>query len=235
MKLGIMQPYFFPYIGYFALIKQTDEFILFDTPQFIRHGWIERNQILKPNGERLYIKAPLKKHHRDTKIKELVINDTQNWRSKILAQLVPYKKVAPNYWKVIKLLKEIFEYETTSIVEFNLHSLRKVCDYLNVTTPIKIWSEMGVSIEDATAPDEWALNICKALGANTYYNPMGGTSFFDRSKYEKAGIDLKFMESQAVEYKQFPNEFAPFLSIIDLMMFCNVESINEMMDNFKLH
>jgi hypothetical protein len=120
MKVAIMQPYFFPYLGYFSLIKHTDLFILFDTPQFIRHGWIERNRILKPDGEPLYIKASLKKHSRDTNINDIIINNSIDWKSKIIAQLVPYKKVAPNYWTVLKLLNEIFDFETTSIVEFNL-------------------------------------------------------------------------------------------------------------------
>ena len=92
MKIAIMQPYFMPYIGYFSLIKHSDQFILFDTPQFIRHGWIERNRILKPNGEPLYIKVPLKKSPRETKINKLVINNSENWQNKIIAQLVPYKK-----------------------------------------------------------------------------------------------------------------------------------------------
>jgi WbqC-like protein family len=235
MKLAIMQPYFMPYIGYFSLIKQADQFILFDTPQFIRHGWIERNRILKPNGEPLYIKVPLQKYQRETEIKKLVINNSENWKNKIFAQLVPYKKKAPYYWKVVSLLKEIFEYNTESIVELNYNSLKKICEYLGILTPIKIWSEMNVDIEKVYAPDEWALNICKALHADTYYNPIGGTAFFDRSKYKKSEIELKFMETEAVIYKQFTNNFEPFLSIIDVMMFNDIEKVNYMLDNFKLN
>ena len=97
MKLGIMQPYFFPYIGYFSLIKHTDDFILLDTVQFIRHGWIERNRILKPSDGWQYIMVPLKKHSRETLIKNIEINNEQQWKEKILAQLQHYKKQAPYF------------------------------------------------------------------------------------------------------------------------------------------
>ena len=93
---------------------------------------------------------------------------------------------------------------------------------------------MNVEIEEVNAPDEWALNICKKLNANSYYNPTGGTSFFDRSKYKKAGIDLKFLQIEATPYHQFSNEFIPNLSIIDVMMFNSPEDIKLMLDKFEL-
>lgn len=234
MKIAIMQPYFFPYLGYFALIKHTEQFILFDTPQFIRHGWIERNQILKQDGNKLYIKVPLIKHSRESRIMEVLINNNEDWQNKILAQLAPYKKKAPYYYNVTKLIKEIFNYKTDSIVDFNFHSLRLVCNYLNIDTPIKIWSKMDVKIEDANAPDEWALNICKALKAETYYNPIGGTSFFDTEKYINSGIEIKFMEIIPTKYNQISNEFVPYLSVIDVMMFNSKEDIQEMLNQYTL-
>src|SRR5665648_86327 len=91
MKVGIMQPYFFPYLGYFSLIKNTEQFILFDPVQFIKHGWIERNRILKPQGDWQYISVPLVKHSRDTIIKDIQISNTNDWKQTIFAQLVHYK------------------------------------------------------------------------------------------------------------------------------------------------
>ena len=234
MKIAIMQPYFLPFIGYFSLINEVDEFILFDTPQFIRHGWIERNRILKQNGEPLYIKVPLKKHTRETVIKDLVINNSENWKDKILAQLVPYKKKAPYYWKVVELLKRSWDIETDSIVELNYRTLKTICQYLEIKTPIKIWSEMNIKIDEVNSPDEWALNICKALGANSYLNPIGGLDFFDKTKYENDDIEINFIEMISVKYNQFSNEFAPFLSILDVMMFNDVDEIKSMLNYFKL-
>ena len=231
MKLAVMQPYFFPYLGYFALIKKVDTFVLFDTPQFIRHGWIERNQVLKPNGEPLYIKVPLKRHKRETAINEIKIKDTEDWRKKIFAQLEPYKKVAPNYERVIELLYEIFKCETESLVEFNFYALKKTCKYLRISTPIQIWSSMNIDIDQVNAPDEWALNISKALYAKEYYNPEGGVSFFNRDKFKKEDIDLFFLKFQPKNYKQFTSDFTPFLSVIDVMMFNSKEKIQDLLEN----
>ena len=235
MKLAIMQPYFLPYLGYFSLIKHTDEFILFDTVQFIRHGWIERNRILKPSNGWQYIMVPLKKHSRETIIKDIEINNDQQWKEKILAQLQHYKKQAPYFSNVIDILNEIFSKEYATIVDLNLASLKTVCNYLGINTPIQVFSLMNIDIEPANAPDEWALNICKALGnVDEYWNPPGGQSFFDRKKYENAGINLKFHSAILTDYDQKRNVFEPGLSIIDVMMFNSVDEINKMLDNYEL-
>ena len=235
MKLAIMQPYFLPYLGYFSLIKHTDEFILLDTVQFIRHGWIERNRILKPSDGWQYIMVPLKKHSRETIIKDIEINNDQQWKEKILAQLQHYKKQAPYFSNVIDILNEIFSKEYATIVDLNLASLKTVCNYLGINTPIQVFSLMNIDIEPANAPDEWALNICKALGnVDEYWNPPGGQSFFDRKKYENAGINLKFHSAILTDYDQKRNVFEPGLSILDVMMFNSIEEINKMLDNYEL-
>lgn len=234
MKIGIMQPYFFPYLGYFSLIKHTDRFILFDTVQFIRHGWIERNRILNPNGDWQYIKVPLVKFSQSTIIKDIQINNNFGWREKIFAQLQHYKKKAPNYTIVIELLEDIFSADYFDIVSLDLNSLIKVADYLGINTSIEVFSSMGLAIEKVNAPDEWALNICKALGnVEEYWNPPGGASFFDKVKYEKAGIKLKFHSIKLTEYIQRQSIFIPGLSIIDVMMFNSINDINEMLDNYE--
>ena len=234
MKIGIMQPYFFPYLGYFSLIKHTDRFILFDTVQFIRHGWIERNRILNPNGDWQYIKVLLVKFSQSTIIKDIQINNNFGWREKIFAQLQHYKKKAPNYTIVIELLEDIFSADYFDIVSLDLNSLIKVADYLGINTSIEVFSSMGLAIEKVNAPDEWALNICKALGnVEEYWNPPGGASFFDKVKYEKAGIKLKFHSIKLTEYIQRQSIFIPGLSIIDVMMFNSINDINEMLDNYE--
>jgi hypothetical protein len=234
MKLAIMQPYFMPYLGYFALISHVDQFILFDTPQYIRHGWIERNRVLKLNGEPMYIKIPLLKHHQNTAIYNISINNAIDWKSKIFAQLGHYKKTAPYYKNVIELLETIFEDEYTSIVDINYISLKILCKYLDIKTPIYIWSEMNLEIEPVTAPDEWALNISKVLKATSYFNPPGGRSFFDNDKYDKAGIELKFLEMEAESYKQFGQDFVSYLSVIDVMMFCDKDEIKQMINKVNI-
>lgn len=234
-RIAIMQPYLFPYIGYFSLIKHTQQFILLDTVQYIRHGWIERNRILKPNEGWQYIKVPLKKQSRETLIKDVKINNSTKWSDKIIAQLQHYKKKAPFYIQTIKLLNSIFENEYQDIVSLNHTALKAICDYLSINNPIEIFSEMDLSIDQVNEPDEWALNICKALGdIDEYWNPPGGQSFFDTRKYDNAGINLRFHSIIPFEYQQKGSKFETGLSIIDVMMFNSPEEINEMLDNYEL-
>ncbi len=233
-KIGIMQPYFFPYIGYFSLIKHTDQFILFDPVQFIRHGWIERNRILKQGDGWLYVKAPLVKGTRDTLIKDMLLDNSQDWKGKILSQLQTYKKIAPYYDDVVALIKEVFSSEVTNIVSLDKATIEAVCRYLKIKTSISIFSEMQLKIDTPMAPDEWTLNICRALGnVNEYWNPPGGQTFFDKSKYDNAGIELKFQKTILSAYNQEREEFIAGLSIIDVLMFNSPLDVNRMLDNYE--
>ena len=225
MKVAIMQPYFFPYIGYFQLINAVDKFILLDTVQFIRHGWIERNRILKQDNSWLYIKVPLKKHSRNTLIKDVEIRNVENWKAKILAQLCIYKKIAPNYSEISKLINNIFSREFHSISEFNFFALKKVCKYLEIKTPISVFSTMNLNIDEVKNADDWALNITKALNAEEYLNPIGGKNIFSIEKYKKNNIQLNFLKTKEIQYSQKRNSFEASLSIIDVLMFNKSEII----------
>jgi len=233
MKVAIMQPYFLPYLGYFSLIKHTDEFILLDAVQYMKGGWIERNRILKPGEGTQYINIPLQKHHMTTTIKDIKISNETDWRGKILRQLEHYKKRAPFYNDVLAVLREIFSLETDNIVTFNQHSLNVICNYIGIHADITVFTGENIEIETPAASDEWSLNICKALGnIQEYWNPVGGATFYDASKYHDAGIDIKFQEIDFLEYHQYRNEFEVGLSIVDVMMFNAPEEINEMLDHY---
>ncbi|MBN1181401.1 MAG: WbqC family protein [Bacteroidales bacterium] len=236
MKLAIMQPYFFPYAGYFSLIKHTDKFILLDTVQFIRHGWIERNRILKQQEGWIYIKVPvIKEGGRETLIRDIKIDNSQKWKQKILAQLQPYKKIAPYFNQVFDLVTAILTVEYDNITILNKNVLEGICDFIGINHQIEVFSEIGLVIGQPQAPDEWALNICKAYGkVGEYWNPSGGRDFFHRKKYDEAGINLRFQRLNLVPYSQKKAVFEPGLSIIDVIMFNSVNETNKMLDNYEL-
>lgn len=234
MRLGIMQPYFFPYIGYFSLIKNVDKFIILDDVQFIRHGWIERNRILKQAGGWQYIQIPLQKHTQKTLIRDIRVNNSNDWKSRIIAQLSHYKR-APYYSEVISLLEELFEKEYEFITEIDMCAIKKVMEYLNISTPIELFSDMNIDIEPVQAADEWALNICKSIeGVTEYWNPPGGQSFFQKRKYTENGIELCFQQIEISPYRQKESVFEEGLSIIDVMMFNSINEINEMLGRYRL-
>lgn len=234
-KVAVMQPYFFPYLGYFSLIKHTDEFILLDTVQYIRHGWIDRNRVLKQSGGWLYIKVPIVKYPHESPIKDIKIDNSQNWKSKIISQLQTYKKIAPYYYKVNEMISNIFDENYVDLVALNKASLKATCEYLGIKVSLDVFSEMDLSIERPKLPDEWGLNICKALGGvSEYWNPPGGQEFFDTDKYKESKIELKFLNLKLDQYDQKRKSFEPGLSIIDVMMFNSPEEINTMLDKFEL-
>lgn len=234
MRLGIMQPYFFPYVGYFSLIKHTDKYILLDKVQFIRHGWIERNRILRQSGGWCYIAVPLKKHSHDTLICDIEINNSENWKQKMKSQL-EYYKGAPYYYKTMNLVKSILEVEMQSIVDLNLYALQEVCKYLGINTVIEVFSKMSLEIEKPIEADEWALNICRSIeGVTEYWNLIGGKDFFNCEKYTRNYIEIYFQKMHLREYRQKKDVFEPGLSIIDVMMFNSPEEINQMLDDYEL-
>lgn len=234
MKIAIMQPYFFPYIGYFSLIKNTDYFIFFDTPQYIRKGWINRNRILGTNGNDVYFTIPVEKCSRETPIKDVKISCNENWKEKWLGQLTVYKKRAPYYLEIMRLIQDVLSFNTQFISEMAINSVIKTCQYLGINFNYEIYSKMDLPSFEVNAPDEWALGITKAMKYDTYVNPPGGKEFFDASKYTKANIELQFLTQEIIEYNQRSREFVPGLSILDVMMFCAPKEIVDMMDLYRL-
>lgn len=232
--LGIMQPYFFPYLGYFSLIAATDEWIVFDPVQFIRHGWIERNRILKPGEGWQYVGVPLVKQPRETLIKDVVIKAAEPWRQKLFRQCDHYRKRAPYYAAVIEFLQEILKYETDSITKLNTHLLKETCGYIGIDISCHIYSEMDLVHEEVTGPGEWALNISKALRAKRYINPPGGAQLFDKEKFKQAGIELLFLENDLTPYSQRRPVFEAGLSVLDAMMFCSPSEIKQLVENYRL-
>ncbi|CAM4159933.1 WbqC family protein [Roseateles saccharophilus] len=229
-----MQPYFFPYLGYYSLIKNTDRFILFDDVQFIRHGWIERNRILKPGEGWQYIAAPLEKVTLGTKINQVKIKSTEDWRDKLLRQLEHYRKRSPFYSQTLEVVKESIALDTDSIVELNKNILIKTCEYIEIPLTIDVFSSMQLEIEPATHAGEWALNITKALDGSEYINPTGGVDIFKKEQFDTAGISIKFMGNNLTPYSQRRGVFESGLSIIDVMMFNAPEQIRTLIDDTYL-
>ncbi|UOQ74420.1 WbqC family protein [Hymenobacter cellulosilyticus] len=184
-KVAIMQPYFFPYLGYFALIKHTDFFVSFDPVQYIRKGWINRNRVLKPNESWQYITAPIQGTDREALIKDVLVTEGDAWKTQILRQLEHYKKRSPYYAEVKALLERCFANPELSISRLNTFYLAQVCEYLEIPFNHAVFSDMNLELGPVTAPDEWALRTSQAMGATTYINPPGGREFFNAEKYEQ--------------------------------------------------
>lgn len=234
MKLGIMQPYFFPYLGYFSLIKNTDHFVFFDTPQYERRSWMNRNRILNINGDVNYITVPLVKAPQKTAIKDMIVDNTQDWPESMIAKMGLYKKKAPYYEETVKFFRSVLKEKYHSLADLNVKTTIATCEYLGIEQRFDVFSKMDLSIGPVSQPDEWALEITKAMSYDTYINPPGGTAFFRKELYTKNGIDLKFLKINLQPYIQCIGRFESSLSIIDAMMFNSKETIRNMLDEYEL-
>lgn len=218
MKLGIMQPYFFPSLGYFDLIKHTDRWIVFDVTQFKKHGWMNRNRILHPKEGWQYILAPLHKYSRSIPIKDVRVKSNADWKGRILGQLVHYKKKAPFYNETISFVERCFDTDETLISKLDVFIIELICKELEIEFNYEYYSEMDLEIESVEGPGDWSFRISEALGADEYINPPGGRDIFEPEKFEKAGIKLTIREFNNMEYRCRGYEYIPGLSIIDYFM-----------------
>lgn len=225
MKLGIMQPYFFPYLGYLDLINRADQWVVFDRIQYIRHGWVNRNRILHPESGWQYIIVPVKKHSRATTIDQIVVSDHADWRGRILGQLGHYKKHAPFYDETVALVAECLSYEDKMLCTLNVKILERICRKLAIPFQYKYFSELQLSLGDIEEPGDWALEISKAMGATEYVNPPGGADIFDHRKFEEENIVLTIQQFSNLEYSCKPYSFIPGLSIVDVLMWNSRERI----------
>jgi hypothetical protein len=216
-----MQPYLFPYIGYFQLIKYVDVFVVYDNIKYTKKGWINRNHMLV-NGKSVVFSLPIKKDsdHLNVCERELATNFN---RDKLLNQFTGAYLRAPFFKQTLGLVENILRHEDRNLFRFLHYSISKTCEHLGIETEIRVSS--GITIDHKMMNQEKVLAICEALGASTYVNPIGGKELYSKEKFREKGISLKFIQLKPIEYAQFGDAFVPSLSIIDVMMFNPLDKI----------
>ena len=230
MKVGIMQPYFFPYIGYFQLISAVDLFIVYDNIKYTKKGWINRNRMLQ-NGKDVVFSLPLKSDSDQLNICDRRISENFD-REKFLNQFKGAYRRAPYFGEAFSLVEEIMSYEDANLFHFLYNSIEKICSHLGIGTEIRISSD--VPIDHDLKNQDKVLALCSAVGATTYLNAIGGTELYSQEAFRNSGIVLKFIKSKPFEYPQLIDSFIPWLSIIDVMMFNPINVIKNDLSEFHL-
>jgi hypothetical protein len=225
MRLGVMQPYFFPYIGYFQLIKHVDKYIFYDDVTYIKNGWIDRNRILI-NGNPHYFKVPLDSASSHRKICDTNLNIElyDKWVNKFLKQLGTTYSRAP-YFKVgMDLVEGVLFSECTSIGDLALLSVKNVAKLLKIQT-IFLQSSRDYMNSDLERSDR-LINFCKMEGCLEYINNYSGSNLYSVDYFAQHNIDLKFLSPFVMQYRQKNSrDFVAGLSIIDLIMNVDVDEI----------
>ena len=216
-----MQPYFFPYIGYFQLIAAVDLFIVYDNIKYTKKGWINRNRMLQ-NGRDVKFSLPLKNDsdHLNVCERELAVDFNPD---KLLNQFKGAYQRAPYFAQTFPLLELIVRYDSANLFRFLNNSIARTCEHLGIPTEMRISS--GIAIDDGLKHEDKVLALCEAVGANAYVNAIGGIELYSKETFRKRDIELKFIQSKPFDYPQFGAPFVPWLSIIDVMMFNPLDKI----------
>ncbi len=231
MRLAIMQPYFMPYIGYLQLMNAVDKFVLYDDVNYINKGWINRNRILV-NGQEYLFTIPLKDASQNKLINEIYLSNDPKWRGKLLKTIEQAYKTAPFYLSAFEVTEKIINFDAERVSDWIARSLEIVAKYLGIQAEIIPSSTIYQNTH--LKAQERILDICLQENADHYINPIGGTELYDKAIFEEKAIQLNFIKSKPVVYPQFKNEFVPWLSIIDILMFNDVVDIQQFLNEYEL-
>ena len=236
MKIAVMQPYLFPYVGYFQLIKEADMFIFHDNVQYIKGGWINRNRILLDQDDHLFTFS-LKNDSSFKNInKRYFTDDFAEQCNTFLRVLQTAYGNAPNFENTMHLVKKTLKimkpHESENIAFKISRSIKTLSEYLKLKTDFIFASDIGKNRENT--PQERIINICKKLNANKYVNLPGGKKLYDYKTFLEQGIELSFLEPGVKPYPQFSENFIPRLSIIDVIMFNNHSNINDLLNDYTI-
>jgi hypothetical protein len=234
MKLAIMQPYLFPYIGYFQLINAVDKFITYDDVNFIKQGWINRNRILI-SGSVNYITVPLSNASSFLPINQVGIQPPaqSNWRSKWLKTLQQSYGKASNFNEAFPLIESIITHEYTLISDLASKSISTICQYLDIQTPIHTSSIDHRDSQHLHAAQR-VIEICRQEDCKQYINPIGGIDLYSREAFLEENIVLSFIQPNAIHYQQSKKEFQPWLSIIDVLMHNSKPQTQQFLSEYRI-
>ena len=230
MTLGIMQPYFLPYIGYWQLLAAVDRFVVYDNVKYTKKGWINRNRFLRDGTDAVFT-LPLRKGSDFLNIADRAVADDFD-PSTILNPLREAYRKAPFFNEAFPTIEMIVTAAPRNLFEYLHNSIEAIAAYLHVQTPLIVSST--IRIDHQITADRKVLAICDALRATTYINSIGGRRLYSAAAFAQQGIDLKFLQPRDLTYRQSDDRFVPNLSIVDVMMFNSKEAVQAMLGEYDL-
>ena len=232
MILGMMQPYFFPYLGYWQLMNAVDEYIIYDDVNYIKGGWINRNRI-KINGEPAFLGFSVRNASQNRIINELDVLLTEKDRDALIRKVSNAYAKAPFKADVLDLLADTLQCGTVNLAEFLAYSNRKTADYLGIRTPI--YSATKLRLDHTHTAQQRIMDICLARGCSGYINAIGGKELYDKEAFAQQGLSLAFLKMDPdIAYPQGKGEFIPGLSILDVMMYNDRDEFHPLLSRYSL-
>lgn len=220
-----MQPYFFPYVGYFQLISAVDVFIVYDNIKYTKKGWINRNRYLS-NGASSLFTVPVAGASDALDIRERQVAASFD-RDQMLHRIRAAYHKAPHRDRVMELFERCVRRTEPNLFHYIDTSIRDVCATAEIRTPFIVSSTLD--IDPALQAQAKVLAICNAVGATEYLNPIGGRELYDSASFASRGVSLFFLQTRPEPYDQGSSPFVPFLSILDVLMFNDAPAIRRLL------
>jgi hypothetical protein len=231
MKLAIMQPYAFPYLGYFQLINAVDLFVLYDDAAFIKQGWINRNVLGARHGPQRFT-LPVCRPRLGQPISEITLYRPEASKRRLLATIESLYRRAPYYQRARPVLEAAIGAAEENLALYIKHGLEVLNTYLGIKTGLVRSSERHAGLR--AKGEARVIEICRAEGAGTYINAEGGRGLYDEAAFQRHGIELRFLMHEPRPYPQNRREFMPRLSVIDAMMFNGPDEIAGLLAGYRL-
>lgn len=253
MKLAIMQPYFFPYIGYFQLIAAVDKFIPYYYLNYKVNGWINRNRLLIVNKEPAYFTVSIKQKSINRLICDIKVDSGSPWKKNMLRTIYLNYKKAQFFEEIFPLIEKCLNTDAEYLYEINCSAIKMVSEYLDIPTQIddnirgyelleerlksgeismREYARDGQQLPDTKSIR--AVSICRHESAGTLINAIGGKAIYDKRFFSDNGINIQFINTLPYCYKQQAKDFFPNLSIIDVLMNCGKEDTKKLLNNYEL-
>lgn len=220
MIVSIHQPQFLPYLGFFHKVAHSDVYVVLDDVQFLERGHQNRNEIKMQAGKQ-WLTVPVVQN-RGQLIKDVLIDNSTNWRRKHWAALESNYRPAPFFKELAPGLKAVLvDGGHTRLADLDVDLLKWAMTALGIERPIRFSSQLGIE----GTQTERLINVCKAAGATVYLSGQGGRQYMELPLFEAAGIEVRFQEFAAPTYPQqfMQHGFMPNLAVVDALFNCGGE------------
>ena len=224
VRIAIMQPYFFPYLGYFQLIHAVDAFVFLDDVAFIKKGWINRNR-LAFNGKITWFTVPLSGQSQHTLIRDIRVarKELLPWQRKFIRSLWHFYGKSPFYQTTAQLVEEVLSHESESMADLAKAAIAACCRLLGITS--RLIDSSSAFPARGLCGEERLVDLCKQAGATEYVNPSGGITLYTKETFARHGIGLHFLCSNGIEYQAGGVRHGMEFSILDALMWYGPERL----------
>lgn len=232
-KVAIMQPYIFPYLGYLSLVLEVDHFVFYDDVNFIKNGWINRNNLLL-SGKAVRFTVPVVRASQNELIKDTFIHDLDAFRKKFVSQLTHGYSKAPFFQSTMYFVEETLNFESKNISDLASRSVINFFSHIGIKKSF-LYSSTDFHESSGLSKEDRLISITKSLGSHRYINAIGGKSLYSKEYFSGRGVKLNFLLPKIAPYQQLKvSDFQGGLSIIDVMMNTPQQKILEHLKRYEI-